>query len=293
MAIVAATTVASAAGAATSTNAPIAASGSVAAITGSSMEVQNANTGQTTVSWTPTTQFSKTVSETVGSITVGTCVSATGTPSTKSKTTIAVRSISVTAASSTGSCARGAGVNGLRGGAPAGGLQFRSGQSGSSSATWIGNGSQPKFAGGNFQNRLGNFAIASGKVTAVNGSTLSVSGVTVSPGSFPRQESKVSEKRTPPKTQNLKLTTSGSTTVMTTQSATASDLAVGDCVVAFGPAASNGSVTADNVRITSTDNSSCAMGFRRFGGGGAPTIFGGGSGSNQGFVQAPDGGGGA
>ena len=46
-------------------NAPVGASGSVAALGASSMEVQNASSGQTTVSWTSTTQFSKTVSEAV------------------------------------------------------------------------------------------------------------------------------------------------------------------------------------------------------------------------------------
>jgi hypothetical protein len=160
-------------------------------------------------------------------------------------------------------------------------------------ATSGGNGSRPKIAGGNLPSRLGNLAIASGKVTGVDGSTLSVSGITVSPGNFPRRESKGSKRPAPPKSQNLTLTTSSSTTVTTTQSATSSDLAVGDCVVAFGPATSNGSVTADTVRITSTNGSSCASGVKRFGGGGGPTISGGGSGGNQGFFQVPDGGGGA
>ena len=76
--------------AATTSN-PIFATGSVAALSASSMEVQNANSGQTTVSWTPTTQFSKNVTETVSSLAPGDCVTATGTASKKSKTTIAAR----------------------------------------------------------------------------------------------------------------------------------------------------------------------------------------------------------
>jgi hypothetical protein len=67
-------------------------------------------------------------------------------------------------------------------------------------------------------------------------------------------------------------------------------VAVGDCVLAVGPAASNGSVTADSVRITSTNSSSCT-GFARFGGGGRPGVFGRGPGG--GFGAAPTGGGGA
>src|SRR6516162_1120328 len=128
-ALVAATAVASAAGAAAPANARIPASGSVAAIIGTSMEVQNPSTGQTTVSWTPTTQFSKTVSEAVSSITVGSCVTATGTTSKKSKTTIAAENISVSPASSTGSCAAGRApqFNGGPGRASGGGPSFRNG----------------------------------------------------------------------------------------------------------------------------------------------------------------------
>ena len=48
--------------------------------------------GQTTVNWTGTTTFSKTVTESVGSFAVGDCVTVTGTASKKSKTTIAARS---------------------------------------------------------------------------------------------------------------------------------------------------------------------------------------------------------
>jgi hypothetical protein len=62
-------------------------------------------------------------------------------------------------------------------------------------------------------------------------------------------------------------------------------------VVAVGPAASNGSVTADSVRISSTGSSSCTGGFARFGGGGGPTVFGGVPGG--GFKAAPSGGGSA
>ena len=52
-----------------------------------------------------------------------------------------------------------------------------------------------------------------------------------------------------------------------TQTAASTDLAVGDCVSAFGPAATNGAVTATTVRITATSGT-CSSGFGRFGGGG-------------------------
>ena len=104
-ALVAATTIGSVAGAATTTtSAPGFANGSVAALQASSMEVQNPSTGQTTVDWTTSTQFSKTVSESVSSLAAGDCVTVTGAPSKTSKTTIAARSITVLSPSSTGSC---------------------------------------------------------------------------------------------------------------------------------------------------------------------------------------------
>src|SRR5580704_17957674 len=169
-----------AAGAATTTNtpAPLGASGSVASLSGASMEVQNPATGQTTVSWTPTTQFSKTVSEAVSVLTAGDCVTVTGTPSKSSKTTIAARSISVAPASTSGSCSGPArsSVGTPPGGAGPvggpGGFSFRTGDNGNSP------GQRPPFPGGSGARfgGLGSLTLATGKVTAVNGPTVSVSG---------------------------------------------------------------------------------------------------------------------
>jgi Domain of unknown function (DUF5666) len=257
-----------AAGAATTTNtpAPLGASGSVASLSGSSMEVQSPTTGQTTVSWTPTTKFSKTVSEAVSVLTAGDCVTVTGTPS-KSSKTIAARSISVAPASTSGSCSGPArssagtptGGAGRVGGPGGGGFNFRTGDNGNA------RGQRPPFPGGSGTRfgGLGSLTFATGKVTAVIGSTVSVSGFEVKPGSFGRKSgSSKGSKPTTPKTQGLKITTSGSTTVSATQSAASTDLAVGDCVSAFGPAAPNGAVTASDVRITATGSTSCGAGFR-------------------------------
>jgi hypothetical protein len=114
--------------------------------------------------------------------------------------------------------------------------------------------------------------IASGKVTAVNGSTLTVSGISISPGSFTAGKASSKNKQPEkPNTETLKVTTTSSTPVNTTQSVTSGALAVGDCVSAFGPAATNGSVTASTVRITSTGGGSCTEAFP----GGGGTFFGG------------------
>jgi Domain of unknown function (DUF5666) len=273
-----------AAGGATTSNRPAGASGSVAALSSSSMEVQNPTSGQTTVSWTSTTAFSKTVSEAVGSLAVGDCVSATGTASKKSKTTIAARSVTVTTPSSSGSCARlgqrfgAGGTSGAtsRGFAPRSGGGFPGGgfEGGGPS------GSRPNFPGAgsgssNFRKELASLSTASGKVTAVHGTTVTISGTKFSFGSLVARgstSSKTTSKKPPtPKPEKLTITTSKSTTVSATQSATSSDLAVGDCVSAFGPAASTGAVTASTVRITSTGGRSCTVAGRGgFFGGGFP-----------------------
>jgi uncharacterized protein DUF5666 len=259
VALVATTTLAATADAATPPNATIGASGSVAALSGSTMEVQNPNTGQTTVSWTLTTSFSKSVTEAVSSLASGDCVTVTGTPSKSSKTTIAARNISVVSAPSTGSCTGQfrPGSGGAAAGVGPGAGGFRFGRAGGGTS----GGTRPTFNSGSgrrFPN-LGSIAIATGKVTSVSGSTLSVSGIDLSPGSFARPAK--STKPTTPKTQNLKITTTSATTVAATQSAAATDLAVGDCVSAFGSAASNGAVTAMTVRITSTGGKTCTGGF--------------------------------
>ena len=56
------------------------ASGTIAAINGTSLEVQNTETGQTTVTYTPTTTFQQTVSVNASAVTAGTCITATGKP---------------------------------------------------------------------------------------------------------------------------------------------------------------------------------------------------------------------
>ncbi len=85
------------------------ASGSVAAITPPSMEVQNQQQGQVTVSWTGSTRFSQMVTVPASSVAVGDCITATGTPANGAMVATAV---TITQPSSTGSC-----TGRLRGGA--------------------------------------------------------------------------------------------------------------------------------------------------------------------------------
>jgi hypothetical protein len=258
------------------------ASGSVAAITGTSMEVQNANTGQTTVNWTGTTTFSQTVSQTASAVAVGDCLTVTGTPSKTSKTTIAAKTITISAASSTGTCTSGfgggaAGGGQFGGGAGAGGarpggggFRFGGGEGGGSGRPPGGFRGGSGAGGRSFPGA--NLSIANGKVTSVSGSTVSLSGILL--GQFARPSSskstksnKSTKKPTAPKKQNLSVTLSSSTTLTQTQATTAASVAVGDCVSAFGQTASNGAVSATTVRITSSGGKTCTTGFGGFGGG--------------------------
>ena len=224
-ALVAAAVMASAAGAALPANPRSVVAGKVAAISGSTMEVQNPNSGQTTVGWTTTTQFSKTVSETVGQVAAGDCVMATGTVSKSSMTTLAARTISITMPSTSGSCGaqQGSSVNGgvpLPGGRGTFGTgpSFRFRAPGSNSG---GNEGPPPLPRGGPSRPGATFAdlgFASGKVTAVNGSTVSVTGVLVSPGSFARPKSSGSGSSSSAKNGKNKSSNAKTTASRTTKS---------------------------------------------------------------------------
>ena len=256
------------AGAATSSRSPGGtASGSVAAISGTSMEVQSPSAGQTTVNWTSSTNFSQTLTEAETAVAVGQCVTVTGTPAKSSKTSITARSISIRQPSTSGTCSTGTGGTFGRGGfSGAGGPPERAGG-------FPGGGSRPP---GGFPGRGGsrgrgsfpggNLAIANGKVTAVSGSTVSVSGTLRSGFGRPTKSTK---KPAAPKTQALTVTMSKTTTLTETQAASSSALGIGDCVNAFGQTGSTGAVTAARVSITSTGGKTCSTGFGPGGFGGA------------------------
>ena len=240
------------------------ASGSVASITGTSMEVQSASAGQTTVNTTSSTTFSQTLAAAQSAVAVGECLTVTGTPAKSSKTTIAARSVSISQPSSSGTCTAGAGGAFGRGGFPGRGAQGGGG--------FPGGGTRPPggFAGRGGANGRGafaggSFAFANGKVTAVSGSSVSMSG-TLRSGLGQAAKNK---KASTPKTQKLTVTLSKSTTLSETQSTSFSALAVGDCVNAFGQTGSTGAVTAATVSIRSTGGQTCSTGFRPGGFGGA------------------------
>jgi hypothetical protein len=249
--------------------------GSVAAVAGSSMEVQNPSTGQTTVSWSPSTVFTQTVTQTAAAVGVGDCVSVTGRTS---KGTVTASSVSITKPTS-GKCVVGAsGVDGRGGvrvggnGSFPGGSFPRPGGNGKGG----GPGSGPQFAPGG-ERRPGfpgsaNFGFAGGQVKSVTSTSMVISGfssagfgrITKSGTSTKSTKSSGTSKsaRPPtPKATTVHVKLTASTAYTEVQAAASTAVAVGDCVTATGTSSSTGAVEATSVHITSTGGKSCNPGF--------------------------------
>ncbi|HEX4219302.1 MAG TPA: hypothetical protein VHZ02_13075, partial [Acidimicrobiales bacterium] len=103
-------------------------SGSVAAISGSSMEVQNPQSGQVTVNWTSSTTFSQVATVPSSSASAGDCVTVSGS---SSKGTITAKAVTVTQPTA-GKCGGGGfgGAGGAAGSGRFGGGARPSGASG-------------------------------------------------------------------------------------------------------------------------------------------------------------------
>jgi hypothetical protein len=219
------------------------ASGTIAAVNGTSMEVQNPSTGQTTVSYTSGTTFRQIVSSDASSVTVGSCISAFGKPTSGSSSSSGVFGEPITAStvsvtqSVSGSCTAGFGARFGGGGAPPSG-----------SRTTFGTGTRPPGAN---RPRNGQFGGANGQVTAVN-----VSAVTVQETN-PRTN----------KSSSVVVTLTSTTTYTTSQSASPSALVVGQCARAVGGASSSGAITARSITVSSPGANGCTGGFGGFRGG--------------------------
>lgn len=224
-----------------------AASGLVAAISGSTMQVQNQQTGQVAVSWSGSTKFSHTVATTLAAVRAGDCVTAIAPTGTDSSATSFTATTMTVSAPVNGTC--GGGFGGARTGQRP--SQFPSGQRPSG---FPGRSGRPGGSG-----RPGFGAIASGKVTSV-----SRSSVVIAARQFGSNASSTANKTV----------TIGSKTKITTEAATtATSVKVGVCVTAQGKADSTGTVAATRVRITQASNGQCTLGFGggRGGAGGGST----------------------
>lgn len=240
---------------------PPGASGKVAAISGRTMQVQNAQSGQVAVTYTAKTTFTKTVSAAETAVKVGSCVLVRSVEEQTSGTAASGR---VTAASIQltqpvdGECG---GEAVLRGGMGGDGATRPSdaptGAPGPGAVTG-GNG-QPGARGAFDGGRP-----VSGRVTAVDGSAITVAAVTFgSPGTRARATASPTAM---PSTAPVEVTTTSSTTYTMTVSGTAKDLAVGQCVTAIGRADDSGAVTASAIASQPPVDGECSVGvFRRAG----------------------------
>ncbi len=218
-----------------------AASGITAAISGNSLEVQNPQTGQTTVDFTSTTTFVSTQRTTLAAVKVGSCVTATG-PVTSSTTTLTASSVSITEPVN-GSCAsRRPGVGG-----------------GSGGFTRPSGAPTPRFSG---TPRLASQSSAAGQVTGVSAKGFAVKGFmrTFGAGAVPRPSAS-------PVSSSITVTVAATTVYTSTGAATQAALKVGLCVTAVGTTGATGAVTARAIAISPPVNGSCLSGFgRRFAG---------------------------
>ncbi|MDA8379617.1 MAG: DUF5666 domain-containing protein [Actinomycetota bacterium] len=254
------------------------ASGTVAAINGSSMEVQNPRSGQVTVAWTASTNFTQTLIVQGTAITVGACVSATGTPASSGSNgvSVAATSVIISPSGAGGSCTRtgraksGSAAGGVGGPAVFGGGFARRGGHASNRGT----GSSRAFPRTGASGAPRSFAFAAGTVTAVSAGGFTVDGV-LRRSTFrrPRGSPKAPGSTTPPPvTRSITVTTSSSTTYQQVSTTGASSLGVGKCVVARGSADQTGAITATAISIRSAGANGCFAGFRGFSGqaGGPP-----------------------
>jgi Domain of unknown function (DUF5666) len=211
-----------------------AASGAIAAISGTTMQVQNEQTGQVAVSWTASTKFTHQVSATIAAVKAGDCVTAvaaSGTPESAASFTATSLLVSKPV---NGSC------NGKFGG-------NNGSQPSGSASRMTPRGPKPS---GIPSGRSGG-AVASGTVSSVSGTTLVIAV---------RQ---FGSNATTYKT----VTISSATKITADAATTARSLKVGKCITADGTTDSTGAVTATSVRISDPVDGRCG-GPGRFGEGG-------------------------
>jgi hypothetical protein len=253
-------------------------SGTVAAVDpgSSSMEVQNPETGQTTVSWTSSTTFVQTVSASLASVRAGDCVAVSGIPAggaSSTPSTVDAQLATVTEPPSGGSCT---GRPTTSSGAPGGMAGFAGGFGafeGGGAARSSGVASAPRTV-----------ASVDGTVQSVSGNTIVVQGFsrafTITPGRRPTGSSRRFVGRRPSGARSSLPTTvvtvrvTRSTTYRETGPSSAGALAVGQCVTAVGPASRTGAVTARTVAISEPASSGCFAGIGRFGATGSSTSSG-------------------
>jgi hypothetical protein len=214
--------------------------GTAAAVSGSSLEVQNPTSGQVTVTFTATTPITETVTVTSKDVTVGSCVTVVGQPSAAGAATRSVTATSVTISTPVkGNCTGTGGFGGPRGTfSPGASFSPRPRPSGSRGA----------FGGGSFGG-------ANGKVISVSASGFVVQGRNPAAGAD----------------TSITVTTTAASKYLKMVTAGPSALKVGQCITAVGSANSIGAVAARSIRISQPGPNGCVTGFGGRGGFGRPS----------------------
>ncbi|MFL6156593.1 MAG: hypothetical protein ACJ72D_10895 [Marmoricola sp.] len=230
------------------------ADGKVAAVSGSTAQVQSAQAGQVAVTWTGTTTFTQQVTARLSDVRTGDCVAvtsaSTGTGSTApttAPTRVTAETVRITPATN-GACTAGPGGQ-TRGSGQ--GPQLQGG--GPAAGGPEGGGQPPAGAPDGGSRQLRGFGGAFGTVTSVSGTGFVVSSTRPAASSGTTTTTKIT------------VTVTAATTYTTTAKASASDVRVGVCVRAEGAADSTGAVTATRIAVSPAVNGECAAGFVRGG----------------------------
>ena len=206
------------------------ASGEVAAVSGSTAQVQSQASGQVAVSWTDDTSFTRQVDATLADVTVGSCVLVT---SADDDTAATVR---VTEASDDGGCGFGGGGGQRPEGAPSGMPSDMPSDMPTDRPSDMPNGGR-------------GFGTV-GEVTAVSGTGFTVSAT--QPGADDATD--------------VSVTVGDDTTYTTTAKANAAAVEVGVCVNAQGDSDDTGAVTATTISVSRPVDGECTGGFGMGGG---------------------------
>ena len=217
--------------------------GTAAAVSGSSMEVQNPTSGQVTVTFSTATVITETVAVTSKDVTAGSCVAVVGQPSTSGSATRSVTATTVTISTPVKGNCSGTAAFGSGGVFPRGTFSPRPGSSPRP---------RPSFSRGAF----GGFGGADGKVTSLSATGFVVQGRNPAAGTD----------------TSITVTTTAATKYLKMVTARPSALKVGQCITAIGSANSIGAVAARSIRISQPGPNGCVTSFggRRGGFGSSP-----------------------
>lgn len=223
--------------------------GLIAAITGSTLQVQGSS-GQTAVTWTDATAFTRQVAVPASEVTVGACVVGFG-QSAEGSDAVTVSALTLSDPVD-GACQGGFGGGRGDGAMPGPGATPPAGRAGATPPPGMrspgAGATPPAMPSGAPTGAPGGMpgTPVAGTVAAVDGSTLSVTR-TAQDGT----------------TSTVTVTLAADATVTATRAAQASDAAVGQCASAQGTTDSTGAVTATSIRLSEATDGACTLGGMR------------------------------